>query len=123
MSNTLLILDDAPEVARAMRRVLTKSFQRVVIASSPGEAERLLSDRNDPPTHLVCDQYLGEGHPLGSDLVRGWRQTYPNLRVAVLVTGSEIDLLVPIEGVDWIVTKPIDAHELVEMLLGERPDT
>jgi ActR/RegA family two-component response regulator len=113
----LLIVDDIPEVARALRRFLRKDFDAVHVAHTVEEAEGYLGAPESPPTHLVCDQYLGKGKALGADLIPVWRERYSHLRVAVLFTGSEVDRLVVRPGIDKIFGKPIDVRELLRFLL------
>lgn len=116
MKNVLLIVDDMPDVARALKRCLAKSFDLVLVAQSPEEAERLLGDQDNPPTHLVCDHHLGEGQRLGADLISEWRRAYPSLQVAVLLTGSEVAYLLGTDGVDWVASKQLDIWELERFL-------
>jgi CheY-like chemotaxis protein len=114
----LLILDDTPEVARALRRFMSNDFDVVREASTPEEAERFLGDPESPTTHLICDHYLGKGVPLGADLIRRWRRSYPLLQVAVLHTGSDMEGLVAGDGIDKVFGKPLDARELLQFLLA-----
>jgi DNA-binding response OmpR family regulator len=114
----LLIVDDIPEVARALRRFMTKSFDLVLVAHSAEEAESMLCDPDNPPTHLVCDHYLGKGMRVGADLIPQWRRTHAQLVAAVLLTGSEVENLTAIEGIDRIYGKPLDPRELACFLLA-----
>lgn len=119
----LLILDDAPEVARALRRFMSSDFDIVREANTPEEAERFLGDPDCPVTHLICDQFLGKGLPLGADLIRRWRPTYPRLVVAVLHTGSDMEGLVEGGGIDKVFGKPLDARALLQFLLSAGPSS
>lgn len=123
MKRILLIVDDIPEVARALRRFLAKSFDLVLIAHSSEEAERMLGDELNPPGYLVCDHFLGKGKRLGADLIPEWRRKYAHLRVAVLLTGSEVARFIAIAGIDKVFGKPLDPRELTSFLLeaGDAP--
>ncbi|MBI5534692.1 MAG: hypothetical protein HY898_18345 [Deltaproteobacteria bacterium] len=118
MKRVLLIVDDIPEVARALKRFLTKSFDLVLVAHSAEEAERLLGDPGNPPTHLVCDHFLGKGKRLGAELIPEWRLRYAHLLVAVLLTGSEMAKLMSVAGIDKVFGKPLDPRELSQFLIA-----
>jgi ActR/RegA family two-component response regulator len=115
----LLIVDDIPAVARSLSRFFRRDFDQVLMAHTVEQAERLLGDSEAMPTHLVCDHYLGDDGQLGARLVPGWRRAHPHLRVAVLLTGSELgDLLVRDQGVDAVFRKPVDVDVLRKFLLA-----
>lgn len=117
MNKILLIVDDDADVARSLQRLLSKSFDAVLVALTPEVAERLLGDPDRPPTHLVCDHFLGKGKRFGADLIPQWRRSYPLLRVAVLLTGSEVPRQTHREGIDSVMWKPADIAELRRCLL------
>jgi acetyl esterase len=101
----LLIVDDRADVARAFRRYLSRSFAVVLVAATPVAAEALL--RASPPvTHLVCDYWLGDAWPVGTELVPRWRREFPSIRRAVPLSGSHVRGIAPVPGVDAVLEKP-----------------
>ena len=106
----LLVIDDELMVCRGLARLLGPAFQSVHIAGNPGEAEQTL-DR-EPITHLLCDHYLGPDQPTGLDLVPRWRERFPGIAVAVVLSGSEIHDIAVRKGIDGFVSKPPDASDL-----------
>jgi CheY-like chemotaxis protein len=107
-----LVVDDEPGVCRVLVRMLRTHFDEVLTVNCPSEADEALSTR--PVTHLVCDCFLGQGLPLGSDLIPGWRALYPSIRRAVVFTGNDLTR-VPGE-VDAVVRKAGDPAELLRAL-------
>ncbi|HEY3352588.1 MAG TPA: hypothetical protein VGQ83_05035, partial [Polyangia bacterium] len=89
MSKILLIVEDRGDVGRAYRRYFARHFDQVYVSASAAAAEELLSG-GAPPTHLVCDYWLGRGETVGTELVLRWRHVYPSLVRAVLVSGSQV---------------------------------
>jgi CheY-like chemotaxis protein len=113
----LLIVDDHGAVAQALRRYFERDFEQVVVTASPAEAETVITGPT-PPTHLICDYWLGQGTPVGTALVPRWRRLFPSLERAVLLTGSDLTEHPPVPGVDAICDKPIDPAQLRRLLLG-----
>ena len=105
-----MVVDDHPYVARGMARFLARDFDAVHVAHDPVEAEVVLA--NEDVTQLICDYFLGEGIPLGTDLVPKWRKSHPGIRVAVLVSGSEFVLRDQTASIDAFFPKPIDTAGL-----------
>ena len=83
----LLVVDDESCITAALSRLLSRHFNRVLVASSAKEAEHIL--REEPVTHLICDQYLGASTRSGVEVLGEWRQLYPGLRKTVLFTGDD----------------------------------
>lgn len=115
-SRVLLIVEDRRDVGTAFARYFRRHFDAVVLAGTPAEAEALL-EGTPAPTHVLCDHWLGEGYPLGTELVERWRQRYPRLRRAVIVSGSEIEEIRPPAGVDAVFGKPADMAAIRASLL------
>ena len=69
-----------------------------------------------PITHVVCDYFLGNQFPNGSELLAKWRTGFPCIRVAVLLSGSELDAIAPEPGIDWVLSKPPDLGRLKHAL-------
>jgi CheY-like chemotaxis protein len=112
-----LVVDDEPAFCRALTRLLGDSFDEVLVATIPAQAEQLLE--NHPITHLVCDYRLGEALPPGTVFVSKWRRRFANIRRAIVLTGA-LDYYVfdaPAE-VDAVRAKGIDNEELVATILG-----
>jgi CheY-like chemotaxis protein len=121
MANVLLILDDSAEVLRSFRRCLSKRFDQTFTATNPAEAASILDGASPPVTHLVSDYHLGDDLPLGTELIARFRAAYPALKVAAIVTGSEIAPWVPSAGTDGIFQKPFEVRRLADFLLQPRP--
>ena len=115
-SRILLIVEDRVDVGRAFARYFRRHFESVLLAATPIEAEALL-EGDPPPTHVLCDHWLGDEYPVGTVLLPRWRLHYPHLRRAVLVSGSEIEEIQPPEGVDAVFAKPADMAAICESLL------
>ncbi len=71
-----------------------------------------------PVTHLLCDRELGRGLPYGEALVREWRERYPSIRRALLVTGTAVAAGRGLEGVDCVLPKPVEMGAIVGELRG-----
>ena len=110
----LLVLDDEATVCRSLRRILSRSFDEILTAETPADAERILESR--PVTHLLCDQLLGPGQPLGNDLAARWRPRYPSIEHVVLLTGADIRTLQIADEVDLVLPKTTELAELTSAL-------
>lgn len=117
MKRVLLIVDDWPGMAQALRRYLQRDFAVIHIAQSPQQAEALL-DRPNGPTHVLCDYYFGEDQPLGTQLAKRWRQQFPGVERVALMTASDLPTGTLPAEVDAIFVKPIDLKALRDFLLG-----
>lgn len=113
----VLVVDDEPVFCRAMERLLGRSFEAVLVAETPAEAEQLLEA--NPVTHLVCDYRLGRSLPPGTVYVAKWRERYPGICRAVVFTGALDYYVKGAEGVDAVRAKGIDPDELTAVVLGE----
>jgi len=107
----LLFVDDEPNILRALRRVVRREPVRVLTASTPAEALRLL--RDEPVRVVVSDQRMPDGR--GTDLLAEVRSRHPDV-VCLLLTGfTEMGVAVDAinRGEVWrIVTKPWNDDEL-----------
>lgn len=106
----VLAVDDDEMVLKSFRRILALDFDEVHVAASPAEAEEVL--RAHPVTHLMCDFDLGEGLPVGTELITAWRGRYPGIAHAVIVSGSLASQITPTPGVDAVLSKPVSLSEL-----------
>jgi len=113
----LLIVEDRPDVGAAFVRYFKRHFQTVLLASDPDQAERLLAS-SPSPTHVICDYWLGDAHPVGSVLLPRWRKRFASLKRGILVSGSEIEEIDCPPGVDAIFGKPADMPAIRACLLA-----
>lgn len=107
----LLILDDAPDVARSYVRCLKRHIPRILVAHSVAEAEALLR-APDPPTMVLCDHLLGPGAPTGAEVLARWRGEFPFLTRAAIVSGADLR---EAPGADAVFGKPPDLDLLIRL--------
>ena len=112
----LMIVDDTPNVGRALSRVLGRYFDEVHPLTSASEAAALLGQM--PVTHVICDYCLGDGDPPGVELVPRWRREHPSIERAVILTGLDPTTLLAGPGIDAVVSKLADTEELVRIVKG-----
>jgi CheY-like chemotaxis protein len=112
-----LVVDDEPIFCRSMSRLLGRAFDEVHVAGSPDEAEEILAAY--PVTHLICDYRLGSNLPPGSVFVQKWREAYPGIDRAVVLTGALDYYVKNLEGIDSVRAKGIDPDEVLRAVLGE----
>jgi DNA-binding NtrC family response regulator len=109
--DTVLIVDDRPEVLRALGRLLGSMIEHVYLAATPEQAEAVLQDFS--PRCLLCDYWLGEGQPLATTLIPRWRRRYPCLQCAVMMTGTNSSSIPHCPDIDIVLQKPLDVDEVV----------
>lgn len=114
ISGVVLVVDDSESVRKSLSRVLSGTFERVLTAANPDEAEIHFAEHE--VTHVVCDQVLGKNLPVGTDLVPDWRNRFSSIRSAVILTGSPLSEILRVDGVDAVLAKPASAAELFEAL-------
>lgn len=112
----LLIVDDRPEILRSLKRYMAPLFREVLLAETPEEAESHL--RAATPDTLLCDYWLGDGLPTGTELIARWRGEFPCLQRLVLMTGTKPSALVGTEHADRVFEKPLDMTALKLFLFG-----
>jgi CheY-like chemotaxis protein len=110
----LMVVDDTPAIGRALSRVLNRYFDEVHILTSAAEATALLGQK--VVTHVICDHCLGEGDPLGLDLVPRWRREHPLIERAIILTGLDERTLIAGPEIDAVVSKLTGSEELVRLL-------
>jgi len=107
---TILIIEDEPNLARLARDYLDRAgFRAVTAATAAAGHDRLKADR---PDLVVLDLGLPDGN--GLDILRDLRHL-GNLPVIILTArGDEVDRIVGLElGADDYVVKPFSPNELV----------
>ncbi len=113
----LLIVEDDEQVSKMLENLLAEEFDVVLVADGPAMAEQILEE-HPPVTHLLCDRELGRGLPYGEALVREWRERYPLIRRALLVTGTAVAPCRLLVGVDCVLPKRVGMGALVGGLRG-----
>lgn len=119
MGRVLLIVDDTPAIARGWRRMLKSHFDAVHIAITPREADDVLAHTQAPPTHLLCDFYLGLENPPTPELIAGWKTRHASLEKIVLVSGSHLSGMPVPPEVDAMFEKPRDLDRVLLYLAGK----
>jgi DNA-binding NtrC family response regulator len=111
LDRTLLVVDDRPEVLRAIERYVRLHFRDVWSAQTPDEAERLLITHK--PDFLLCDFWLGESHPPATALIPRWRSQCPSLRRVVLMSGTKSSSIPPCPEIDASFAKPLQMSDII----------
>jgi two-component system KDP operon response regulator KdpE len=109
----VLVVDDEPQILRALRTSLRGAGYDVVTAETAEAA--LTSLAVDPPDAVILDLVLPDGR--GTDVARELR-TWSNIPVIVLsVVGDEREKVAALDaGADDYVTKPFGIDELLARL-------
>ncbi len=115
-NSACLVVDDEELICRGILRAFKGRFHRVFTATGPDDAEEILK-RCDIAV-LVCDYYLGESSPRGTELLEKWRRAYPSIERAILYTGTDPVLIRPSEWVDSTLSKAIPPKELYRVLIA-----
>ena len=111
---SVLIVDDNPEMASAMRDILVFEGFETFVVSSGAKALQILHDH--PVDILLTDVIMPEMD--GVELYRRTRQAYPKL-ITILMTAYAADELIQLgmaEGIKTVLTKPLDIDFLVLLL-------
>lgn len=111
LDQTLLVVDDRPEVLRAIERFLKLHFREVWSAQTPIQAREILQLKQ--PDFLLCDFWLGENYPPATALIPDWRAEFPCLRRVVLMSGTKSSSIPPCPAVDATFAKPLQMSEIV----------
>lgn len=107
LSDTILIIDDAPKVCALVARAISDLPYRVLTADSVASARRIVVSEIDRIRVLVVDFGLPDGN--GLDIIGEARRLKPRLPILLMsgyAVGGEVD-------VDFIF-KPFDPDELFE---------
>jgi len=116
MSTRVLVVDDEPQILRALRVILRNAGFQVDAADTGDAAIRALTE--SPPDAMVLDLVLPDGS--GVDVVKDLRR-WSGLPVLVLsAVGDEREKVRALDaGADDYVTKPFGAEELTARLRAE----
>lgn len=110
-SARLLVVDDEPEILDILSEYFQSKGYGVKTAESAAQARQLI-EQHTPELMIVDIQMPGED---GLSLTRWVREQYPEVRVVMLTTASEvIDRVVGLEmGADDYIAKPFDLREVL----------
>jgi two-component system, OmpR family, alkaline phosphatase synthesis response regulator PhoP len=110
MSETILIIEDEPKVARLARDYLEKNNYRVLIAGD-GQSGLAMA-RREKPDLLILDLMLPAMD--GLDVCRALRRESDVPIIMLTARAEETDRLIGLElGADDYITKPFSPRELV----------
>ena len=110
MSETILIIEDEPKVARLARDYLEKNNYRVLIANDGQNG--LGMARGEKPDLIVLDLMLPKMD--GLDVCRALRRESDVPIIMLTARAEEADRLIGLElGADDYITKPFSPRELV----------
>jgi DNA-binding response OmpR family regulator len=110
MAQTILVVDDEPEIVRVVRAYLEEAGFRVVIASDGEEA--LYVARHEKPDLVVLDVLMPRMD--GLEFTRRIRRERDVPVIMLTARAEETDRIVGLElGADDYVTKPFSPREVV----------
>jgi DNA-binding response OmpR family regulator len=110
MAQTILVVDDEPEIVRVVRAYLEEAGFRVVIASDGEEA--LYVARHEKPALVVLDVLMPRMD--GLEFTRRIRRERDVPIIMLTARAEETDRIVGLElGADDYVTKPFSPREVV----------
>ena len=108
--NLILVVDDDPDLRRAVARGLRAAGYQVLEAGDVASARELADSQR--PDLFITDLRLPDGH--GSELIREWKSRDGSRPVLVLTGTDDADERIRSfdAGADDVVTKPVCMHEL-----------
>jgi DNA-binding response OmpR family regulator len=110
MVQTILVVDDEPEIVKLVRAYLERAGYRVVTAQDGSEA--LWVTRREKPDLIVLDLTMPEMD--GLDFTRRLRQERNTPVIMLTARVEETDRIIGLElGADDYVTKPFSPREIV----------
>lgn len=114
-SARVLYVEDDPGVRESLKMLLRIEGYQVAVASSAGEALKLVSDTGFRPQIIISDFHLPGGET-GELVVSGVRSLLGQPIPALLLTGETRDIKAPTVSAvaDRVLHKPIDANTLLD---------
>jgi DNA-binding response OmpR family regulator len=110
MAQTVLVVDDEPEIVKLVRAYLEAAGYRVVTAKDGREA--LLVTRHEKPDLIILDLTMPEMD--GLEFTRRLRQEKNTPVIMLTARVEETDRIIGLElGADDYVTKPFSPREIV----------
>ena len=110
MAQTILVVDDEPQIVRLVRSYLEKDGYRVVIASNGQEA--LYVVRSEKPDLVILDLLMPQMD--GLEFTRRVRQERDLPIIMLTARVEEVDRILGLEmGADDYITKPFSPREVV----------
>jgi DNA-binding response OmpR family regulator len=117
----VLLVEDNEAARKGLARLLeAHGFE--VATFHDGESALNALATEAPPDYVLTDLRLPDLD--GREVAQRARQLRPAPRVA-LITGWDLDTGLGDQadwGVDWVLTKPVDIHELISLLGGSTKD-
>jgi CheY-like chemotaxis protein len=115
--HTVLIVDDDEMFLKAIKNDLKRRVSAVYTAQTPAAALSILGSL--PTNILVCDYDLGRADINGVELVSLLRKKFPNIKRALICSGSHPSEIPTSHHVDDVVNKTSDLDKL--RLLVQKP--
>ena len=110
MTQTILVVDDEPEIVKLVRAYLEEAGYRVMTARNGREA--LLVTRHEKPDLIILDLTMPEMD--GLEFTRRLRQEKNTPIIMLTARVEETDRIIGLEmGADDYVTKPFSPREIV----------
>jgi CheY-like chemotaxis protein len=111
----ILVIDDNPEVLRALHKVL--SAEGHAVADAPGSDEGIALHRADP-FDLILTDIVMPGRE-GISTIIALRNEYPNLKIIAMSGGGDFEPYGYLDiarrvGADRTLPKPFSREELIE---------
>ena len=109
----ILVVDDEPQILRALQLKLAGEGYSVVTAATAEQA--LTAAAADPPEAVILDLLLPDGS--GTDVCRELRRWYAGPILVLSAVGDEAEKVAALDaGADDYVTKPFGVEELLARL-------
>jgi two-component system, OmpR family, KDP operon response regulator KdpE len=111
--NHVLVVDDEPQILRALRTSLRAAGYDVATAGTASDA--LAAAALKPPEAMIVDLLLPDG--TGTDVCREFRKWSASPVIVLSAVGEERDKVAALDaGADDYVTKPVGIEELLARL-------
>lgn len=111
----LFIIDDEPQVLRALQRIFEQEGYRVYVFENALDAWKAIARKR--PDLVISDNYMPKIE--GPAFLREIRKTRPGVRTVLLTGGfinEEIKSAVATREIDAIIQKPWDLSELIAQI-------